>query len=348
MPRVLFTAVFCLATAAFAAPASKPAPPLLPQSFAGWTEAGAAAAAPDPAAADVLKEYGLAQYRAANYVAGSQHLTVRAMRFADATGAYGAFTLLRQPQMHVVEKLGREGAAADGRFVFWTGTSVVDASFAAPSPHEDAVLAALAAQLPPAMGTQAIPPSLPHYLPAAQLDPTSVRYAIGPVAYAQAGGTLPASAVDFPLDTEALLAHYGPPGAQEALTLLLYPTPQIASAHLKIIDAQAKASRLMTKRSGPLVAIVSGGYSTSKAQRLLGAVHFNDYVTINRPEGYVPEGAKLYRLLMGVTVLVVVLICAALLLGLFLGGGRALVRMLRGKPVSSLQEEEFISLHLSR
>jgi hypothetical protein len=35
-----------------------------------------------------------------------------------------------------------------------------------------------------------------------------------------------------------------------------------------------------------------------------------------------------------------------LLLGLFLGGGRALIRVLRGKPVSSVTEEEFISLHL--
>jgi hypothetical protein len=43
---------------------------------------------------------------------------------------------------------------------------------------------------------------------------------------------------------------------------------------------------------------------------------------------------------------VVVLMSAALLLGLFLGGGRALFRVVRGKPASSLVEEEFISLHL--
>ena len=49
---------------------------------------------------------------------------------------------------------------------------------------------------------------------------------------------------------------------------------------------------------------------------------------------------------MGITMLVVVLVSAALLLGLFLGGGRALVRILRGKPVSTVSEEEFISLHL--
>ena len=60
----------------------------------------------------------------------------------------------------------------------------------------------------------------------------------------------------------------------------------------------------------------------------------------------VPEGAKLYHLLVGITMIVVVLMSAALLLGIFLGGGRALYRKLRGKPVSTVAEEEFISLHL--
>ncbi|HEX4065462.1 MAG TPA: DUF6599 family protein [Acidobacteriaceae bacterium] len=347
MPRVLLlSAVCCLSTLAFAAPAAKTAPPLLPQSFAGWTESGSASTTPDPADAPFLHENGMVQYAAASYVSGSHHLSVRAMRFGDATGAYGAFTLFRQPDMHA-EKIGREGAAGGDHFVFWNGTSVVDASFAAPSTDEAAALSALAAELPAAMGTQSIPPTLPHYLPAAQLDAVSVRYAVGPVAYVRAGGKLPANIVDFSLDTEALIAQYGPRGAQETLTLLLYPTPQIAATHLKAVDTLA-SSGMMAQRSGPLVVTVSGSYSRAKARQLLDAVKFNDYVTINHPEGYVPEGAKLYRLLMSITVLVVVLMCAALLLGLFLGGGRALVRRLRGKPVSSLAEEEFISLHLSR
>jgi len=37
---------------------------------------------------------------------------------------------------------------------------------------------------------------------------------------------------------------------------------------------------------------------------------------------------------------------AAILLGFFLGGGRALYRMARGKPVSSVYEEEFIRIDL--
>jgi hypothetical protein len=341
--RLIAPAAFLASALAFAAPA--PSTVVLPPSFAGWTQVSAVTAVPAPGDAAVLHEYGLAQSSTATYTSGSQHLTVRALRFADATGAYGAFTFYREPGMHA-EKIGHDGAATGDHYLFWTGTTVFDATFARPSPDEKTALAALADQIPQVGGAAGIPPSLPHYLPPSQLDAATVRYAIGPAAYARNGGQLPASAIDFGQDTEVVTAQYGPANAQATLTLLLYPTPQIAGAHLKAIDPLAKSSGMSTKRSGPLVAIVGGNFPPQKVQQLLGAVHFDDFVTINHPEGYVPEGAKLYRLLVGITVLVVILMSAALLLGLFLGGGRALYRVVRGKPVSAVSEEEFISLHL--
>ena len=273
-------------------------------------------------------------------------MTVAAWQFADATGAYGAFTFLRQASMRSLS-VGHEGAVAENHYLFWTGTTVVDASFAFLSGDDQAAIGALARQIPGATGAAAIPPSLPHYLPAAQLDAASVRYIIGPAAWAQVGGPLPASAIDFGQDTEAVTAEYGPGGSSGTLILLSYPTPQMAAAHLKLIEALPQSPALATKRSGPIVAIVSGAASPAGAQQLLSAVRFSDYVTINHPEGYVPETTKLYRLLMGITMLIVILVCAAVVLGFFLGGGRALLRLLRGKPVSAVSEEEFISLHLS-
>jgi len=38
---------------------------------------------------------------------------------------------------------------------------------------------------------------------------------------------------------------------------------------------------------------------------------------------------------------------ASILLGLFLGGGRAIYRVMRGKPASSLHDEEFIALNIN-
>ena len=285
----------------------------------------------------------MAQHQSGSYRKGNSDLIVGAWQFKDATGAYGAFTYIRQAGMHP-ETLGHEGASAGDHFIFWNGATVIDASFAHPASDERSAMIALAAQIPPVGGAAGIPPTLPHYLPIAQLDASSVKYAIGPAGYARMGGQLPATAIDFGLDTEVVSAQYGSEGR---LLLLLYPTPQIAGAHLKTIDALAKSSGALTKRAGPLVAIVSGGASAQKAEQLLAAVHFDDYVTINHPEGYVPETVKLYRLLMGITMMVVILVCAAMILGLFFGGGRAMVRMLRGKPASTVSEEEFISLHLN-
>jgi len=345
IPIVTFVlTALLIPTLAFAAPSAPSAPPLLPPAFAAFSQtAPPAAATPDPADAAVLHEFGLAQSASAGYASASQRLTLRAYRFADATGAYGAFTFFRQPEMRA-GGFGHEGAAAGDRYLFWNGTTVVVATFAHPAAGEKTAISSLAAMIPSVGGAAGVPPSLPHYLPAAQLEAGSVKYAIGPVAYAHMGSPLPVSAVDFSLDTEVVTAHYGPEGT---LTLLLYPTPQIAGAHLKSIDGLAPSAGVFTKRAGPLVAVVSGSASPQLAQRLLDAVHFNDYVTINHPEGYVPETVKLYRLLMGITMLVVILFSAALILGLFFGGGRAVIRVLRGKPISAVSEEEFISLHLS-
>ncbi len=341
-----FVLISALNVAALEPPIA-PAKAILPQSFAGWTMVPSKGSidAGKGAPAEVMHEYGLMQSAAADYISGDKRMRVHAWHFGDATGAFGTFTYYRHPGMHAVP-IGHDGAGDAEHYLFWTGTTVVDAIFPRPFADEKAVIVALASQIPQAGGAAGVPPSLPHYLPSAQLDPSSVRYAIGPAAYAAMGGNLPANAIDFSQDTEAVIAQYGSAGAQETLTLLLYPTPQIAGAHLKTLDALAESPGMLTKRTGPLVAIVSGTFTQRKAQQLLEAVHFSDYVTINHPEGYVPEGAKLYRLLVGITVLTVILICSAVLLGLFLGGGRALVRVMRGKPASSITEDEFISLHL--
>jgi hypothetical protein len=346
MSRIFACAALLIATLALAAPAP-PAQPLLPHAFAGWAQSTAApSAAPDGANAAVLHEYGLQQSATANYGSGSNRLSVRAWRFGDATGAYGAFTFYRQPAMHDAN-IGHGGASSAEHYLFWTGTTVVDAAFAHPSAAENAAITALAADIPQSPGPEGIPPSLPHYLPAAGLDLSTVRYAIGPAAYAQMGGVLPPNLIDFGQDAEAVTANYGPTAASATLTLLIYPTPQIAGSHLQAIDQLGKSSGLTTKRIGPLVAVVSGKVPASKAQQLLDQIRFNDYVTINHPEGYVSESAKVARLLLGIATLTGVLIGAALLLAIFLGGGRALVRLMRGKPASSVSEEEFISLHLS-
>ncbi|HEX3470556.1 MAG TPA: DUF6599 family protein [Silvibacterium sp.] len=329
----------------------------MPASFAGWTatapvRTGTALESADQANADVLKEYGLKDFAIGEYSRGNDRMTVRARRFADATGAYGAFTYYRHPGMHAAD-IGKGAAAGGNEVIFWTGSTLVDAIFERGTPDQTA-LKELAAAIPPAVGSEGIPPSLPRYLPAQGLDASSVRYAIGPAAYARTEGVLPPALVDFSRDAEAVTAHYTAHDGKGILTLLEYPTPQIAIERAKAIDTQLKqraalesnSAALAVRRSGPLVAVTSGSFSSEEAQALLANVKYDAEVTVDHPEGYVSEVKKTARLLLGILYLTGILGGSSILVGLFLGGGRALIRRLRGKPISTLNDDDFITLKL--
>jgi hypothetical protein len=355
-----FSALLAWGVSAQSVPATPPvktSPVLLPPDFSGWTataapQAGNVPESIDAANAAVLKEYGLKDFATGDYRHGSGHIAVKAMRFVDATGAYGAFTYYRKPEMRA-ETIG-SGAAGDAdEVVFWAGTTMVDATGEHLGAAETTALNALAVALPQKAGPDAAPPSLPNHLPAEGLENGTAHYAIGPEAYQRSGGVLPPALVDFSRDAEVLTAQYKSHDGHGTLTLLEYPTPQIAAERAKAIDAALKAqplpgnaAALAVKHSGPLVAVTSGSFSDAEVQRLLGAVKFEAAVTWNHPEGYVNEVKKTANFLLGVIYLIGILGAATILLGLFLGGGRALFRVLRGKSASTLNEDEFISLKL--
>ncbi len=350
------------------APASKaPAPPpaLLPEAFAGLhltapaaTQAGPSAAAFDPAHAALLREDGLLDTAQANYAgpdAGSgPAMTVRVLRFGDATGAYAAFTAYRQPQMHP-EEVGVDGSGIDNRYLFWIGATLVDATLSHPDPHALATLRALAAALPQPRGPAAVPPPVRGYLPQKGLETQSVRYAIGPAGYDAIGAPLPESVIDFSRDAEVVTALYHTAGGTGSLTLINYPTPQIAGNRQQAIAALLKSGvpplavgdpALVAERIGPLVAFTSGSLTANEAHALIRAVHLDEIVTINHPEGYISEVGKAAKLLLGIAYLTGILAVAAVLLALFLGGGRLALRRMRGLPDSSMNDDDFISLKL--
>jgi hypothetical protein len=340
-----------------------PAPPtLLPAHFSGWVEQGASKSGTSPAAldsgnAEVLSEYGLKDFATGVYHHGGAEASVRAMRFADATGAYGAFTFYRNPDMNPAA-IGNGGARNAHEVVFWSGTTVVDTTFRGPQGPSTASLKALAKALPPASGRFGVAPSLPQYLPAKSLDESTVRYAIGPAAYAVSGGVLPASAIDFSRDAETVTAQYAASGGRGTLTLIEYPTPQMAASAEKSIATllkgplpaglqQSSPAALGVRRSGPIVAVTSGNFSSAETQALLSQVKFQAQVTWSHPQSGNSEVKKAAEMLLGIAYLTAILAACAFLLAGFLGGGRALWRIMRGKPASSVYEEDFISLNLS-
>jgi hypothetical protein len=184
------------------------------------------------------------------------------------------------------------------------------------------------------------------------LAPSGLRYALGPATYAAEGGVLPANSLGWDKSAEAVTANYHERHGDETLTLLIYPTPQIAQAFERQLSTGVKQlgpnfANARVRRDNELVMLASGTLPGNDAQAMLEKVHMQQEVSIDRDIGPVfhAEVQKTFSLLTSIAVLASVLMGAAVLLGLFLGGGRALVRVLMGKPAAS--EPEFLSLHLA-
>jgi hypothetical protein len=248
--------------------------------------------------------------------------------------------------------------------IFWLGTTVVDANFSRIGPMSGAELREVASRLPLPAGNKAVTPPVLAYLPKASLDGQSSHYALGPAGYAGSGGVLPAGLIGFDEGAETATANYSLRSGPATLTVIDYPTPQMAEAAEGKVRALIKAGNqpqnpwpkpladsdqasIEVRRSGPLVALVSGDAIPDESHKLIELVHY-DADLISIPQAAESEVEKTSKLLLGIATIVLIGSIAAILLGVFFGGGRALFRVARGKAISSVYDEEFISLDLGR
>ncbi|HCT59792.1 MULTISPECIES: DUF6599 family protein [Acidobacterium] len=364
------------ATTSSSLPQAANPPLILPASFGSWKRGVVQQATPEVQDDAAWREFGFQTGSQASYVRAGAKVTVSAFQFPDATGAYGAFTLLHAPGMQPEQIAAERYATArlskpgkDGRrprlfipatqyngarsgdvWLLWKGNLLVEAAFASGLPGEKAAMMQLDMALSSAAGSAGVPPGLPEQLPQEGLDVASLRYAIGPAAYQLEGGVLPPELIHFDQDAEAVTAQYG----KGTLTLLAYPTPQIADARMAAIAGalqqgavKGTPGALLVKRAGTRVAVTSGGFTPAQAKALLAQVQFREHIAMDRLKPKVSEIAKTAQMLTSVALLTVILGGASILLGLFLGGGRAIYRVMRGKPASSLHDEEFIALNIN-
>jgi hypothetical protein len=357
-------------TAKSPSPTGSPAPikqkPLLPDAFAGWVaqqkpKSIANAADLDNANAAVLKEYDCTGGQTADYKRSDETLTIKALTFDDVSGAYGAYSFYRQNNWPKAD-IGTGATSNKNLVLFWKGNTVVEATFSQIGPMSAGELRDLARDLPTPQGNRSLPPPILSVLPQGALDKQTTHFAQGPAGYAGSGGVLPAQLIGFDRDAETVTANYSLSSGPATLTLIDYPTPQMADAQEKAIREYIKAGNkaqpqfpqplqdsdqasLEVARSGPIVALISGDAIPDESHKLLAQVHYSpDLIQIPQPGE--SEVSKTSRFLMGIASLVIVGSSAAILLGFFLGGGRALYRLSRGRPVSSVYDVEFIRLHL--
>jgi hypothetical protein len=364
---LLFAIIFSLTTVGLAASpvADSTAPPILPKEFAGWQLQGAPQASKDPAAADItnaplLKEYGFTDFEAATYKSDDgRTLKIRAARFTDASGAFGAYTFYLQPGM-AREQIGDQAASTDRRVLFYRGHIVVDAVFSAVSVMSAAGLRELAGVLPRPSGNAGSLPPILAFMPHRGYQANTERYAEGPLALAAIASPLPAELVDFSASPEVALGQYSTPGGEATLMLIEYPTPALAAEHLRRIDAAHHAAQpqagvsavenvgpFFDKRTGPIVAIAAGPLSQSDAQTLLGAVNWDASVTWNE-NTYFDKKDNIANLLVNIILLCIIVGAISLAAGVAFGGARVLLRRYFPGPVFGRSDQtEFISLHLA-
>jgi len=341
-------------------------PAVLPQAFGGWQMQGGAqtssdAAAADPTNAETLKEYRFIDFASATYTQDDgRTLKIRAARFADASGAFGAYLFYLQPNMNK-EAIGDQGVSLGDRVLFYRGHVLVDAKFSAQTPTSAAELRELAGVLPRPGGGSGNLPSFIQFLPPRNYIGNTQKYVMGPVALRALDAPITQGQVDFGSSAELTLARYQLPSGEATLILISYPTPQIAAEHLRRIDAAHQipestqegvstingSGTFFDKRTGPIVAIATGGISESDAKSLLGSVNWRATVTWNSPTSN-SEVRDLYKLILNIVVLCAILAGLAIIAGVAFGGFRILMKRFYPDKVFDRPEQmEFISLHLT-
>ena len=329
---------------------------ILPDNFAGWAIQGSRQASKDPGSADstngaLLKEYGFTDFEGAAYTRDDgRKLTVKAARFLDATGAYGAFTFYKNSDMQR-EEIGDQGYSLNNRVLFFRGNVLIDAVFQQPTAMSAAELRELASDLLVARGNDAKLPALMNYVPTDYYVKNTERYIEGPIALERLESPLSAQLVDFNKGAEVELADYNVGGTPATLAVIMYPTPQIAEEQLKQIESASQNHQLSApisaRRSGPILAVLSGAVSNSDAKVLLGKINYDADVTWNQ-NTYFTRRDNVANLIVGVIMLATILCGVAVVVGIAFGGFRILMkRFFPDKVFDRPEQMEIIALHLS-
>jgi hypothetical protein len=372
--RVFLTMLFVLgcvssflpgvSSSAFAADA------VLPPSFAGWAVSGAPAQITvaglerfSGGKAPVLREYGVIAAEQANYAKDNQQTKITLYRMIDPTAAFGAFTFLREPDMTQVAagEWATYSAASHERVLLVIGNLLLDITSSARP--QDQELQALADALGPNADRTPFP-IIAGYLPSTGLVPNTEHYVLGSQALAQAfpvGAVRQQDWIGFDKSAEAIIARYHlkeQSADKPALVLIaLYPTQQVAAEKYANLDkwitlnpdAEAGAGRppVYGKRSGAMIALVSGAESREAARAVLDEIRYGSKVTWNEPTHTLTD-PNIGTIVVGAIMGTGAIMFFALAAGLGFGGLRLFVKfLLPGKVFDRVDQVEILQLGLT-
>lgn len=275
---------------------------MLPSSLPGWNSTnGTAVTSADlnQIAGDstpALLEYGAfgAEQRSYAAAGNAQHTIVATIySFQDASGAYGAYSFLRTPEMRRAD-YSEVSAKSVNTALALVGSKLLVVSGNGITNNE-----ALIKRLVASLGSpkqEAVYPSLPMRLPKTDLIPRTDHYFLGPVALAQFWPETSTKGdwLGFSFGAEAETAKYRISGGQATLLVIDYPTPQIAATQLARMAKQfsintaggtggGAGAAVYARRDGSLVALLAGAPSEETANSVLDKIESGVVLTWNEP-----------------------------------------------------------------
>ena len=266
-------------------------------------------------------EYGLQDSEQAGYDSEGATYTVTGYRLQDATAALAVFQWQRatQPQSAAVERLGNYVLIFENHHPTSAELGILRGSL--PRLEEGPL------------------PSLPRYLPKSGMAAASERYIVGPVGLAKFYPAVAPAAAAFHLGAEAQVAAFDTPSGPLQLAIFSYPTNEIARDRVAQFQ---KIPGAMTKRAGPLVALILAPGDPNAAERLLAQVRYQAAVTEGHrfPTPKDNVGAFMVNLFQLIGVLLV--FCG--LSGLAVGG----LRMILRRGGANGDGDRMISLHIDK
>ncbi|MFN7918477.1 MAG: DUF6599 family protein [Bryobacteraceae bacterium] len=275
----------------------------------------------------VWQEYGLEAAEQAEYPG----FKATGYRLKDPTNALAVYQWLK-PAGGRQTKLEKIGVEFDNRVFLLKGNYVLDFDGRLPTQQQLDILHVQLARL-----DQSALPSLPGYLPATGLVPSSERYIIGPTSLDKFLPGVAPSVAAFSSGAEGQLAAYQSPKGPVKLAIFSYPTPQMARE--RAVEFQ-KIPGTVVKRTGPLVALTLGSPSADESERLLAKVNYQATVTLNEAPAGPPQNPG--DMLLNIFILIGILVAFTVFAGVGYAAIRIGWRRLTGQP----DDEPMVSLRI--
>lgn len=251
----------------------------------------------------------------------------------------------------VPEKICDASASAGTWVLLACGNILVDARLDRVTAMSSSELRALAAALPRAGGAASEPPRTPLYLERDERD--LGRFSVHAAAYARSQPDLPAELIDFNRSPEVVVSRFASGDGAAVITLAKYPTPAIARQQFEKWEQWSKsrpsaAGAFQMRRSGPIVAAVSGQIAEPAARKMLEAINYEADVTWNEPT-FLGKKDNIGNLVYAAMMLSILIIAVTFVFGLIFGFFRvAMRRLFPGRFIDRPEDVEFIQLRLDK